>query len=136
MIKLIYVLIVSITLLSGCSESLRKLESEYTIKVGGTPGTVFKGSFSLPGSPASARPMHVEGTAPAEYKGKGITVLCVFRKADVKGTLRVEIIKGKTVIDKAETSAPFGVITMGRVPNQEGLINLVVNRVLDALRIW
>lgn len=131
--KLLYIAIISIPLISGCGESLKLIESDYLIKVTGTPGVNFKGNYTLPGT--SIKPMQVNGTVPAEYKGKGITVVCVFRKTDAKGTLKVEIIKDKTVVDSSETSEPFGVVTMGKVPNQEGVINMIIGRLLDVLKL-
>lgn len=133
--KLLFVFIISIPLLSGCGEGLRQLESDYILKVTGTPGINFNGGFTFPGASGSVKPAHVEGRVPAEYKGRGITAICVFRKADAKGILKVEIIKDKAVVDSSETSEPFGVITMGKAPNRDGILNLLIDGILDVLGI-
>jgi hypothetical protein len=131
--KLLYSAVFVIPLITGCGESLKFIESEYIIKVTGTPGVNFKGNYTLPGS--TIKPVQVNGTVPAEYKAKGIAVICVFRKLDVEGTLKVEVIKDKMVVDSSETSKPLGVITMGKVPNQEGVINMMIGKLLDVLKL-
>lgn len=130
--KLLYIAIISIPLISGCGESLKLIESDYIIKVTGTPGVNFKGTYTMPGT--SIKPVQSNGTVPAEYNGKGITVVCVFRKTDAKGTLKVEIVKDKTVVDSSETSEPFGVVSMGTVPNQDGVVNMIIGKLLDVLK--
>jgi hypothetical protein len=130
--KSLFIAIISILLISGCGESLKLIESDYQIKVTGTPGVNFKGTYTLPGS--SIKPVQVNGTVPAEYKVKGITVICIFNKTVAKGTLKLEILKDKKVIDASETSEPFGIVTIGKLPNQEGIINIIIGRLLDLLK--
>jgi hypothetical protein len=46
----------------------------------------------------------------------------------------VEIIKDKTIVDSSETSGPFGIVTMDKVPNQDAAINIIINKLPDVMK--
>jgi hypothetical protein len=115
----------------SCGDGLKGFESEYTIKVTGADKTAFSGHYSFPGPDNVIHPVKVIGTTPAEYKGKGIFAACYFKKTDALGTLKVEIIKdGTVVVASSETVAPYGIITLKQIPNQESIINQIFKTVL------
>jgi hypothetical protein len=123
----------TILLFTGCSEGLKSLESDLIIKISGTPGVKFKGNYSFPGTGGMAQKESVEAATPAEYRGRGLAALCVFRKTETAGTLMVEVFNGSKLIDSAETSAAYGVITLGKIPDQQSIMNSIQGKIMEAL---
>ena len=131
-----FFIISAVILFSGCGLSLNSIESDYTIKISGTVGTKFKGNYSIPGSGSIGIPTNVEGVIPFEYKGRGVSALCMFRKTEaVMGTLKVEIFKDKTIVAASETAAPLGVVTIGKTIDQNSIINTVIGKLLEMLKL-
>ena len=126
--KLYFILI--IILLFGCSEGLKGVESDYTIKVTGGEQLPFSGHYTIAGTGAMPKPVQITGKAPAEYTGKGLAAACVIRKTTVEGTLKVEILHGKEVVSTAETAAPYGIITLGKIPGTNSIINQILGKIL------
>jgi hypothetical protein len=116
-------------LLTGCSDGLKGLNSDFTIKVGGTEGLKFKGHFAITETPTNPNLQNVEGKVPAQYKGKGLMALCLFRKTAPAGSLTVEIIKGEKVVTQGETIIPYGVVSLKTpVPGSDNLIIQLLKR--------
>lgn len=114
----------------GCSEGLKGVEADYTIKVTGSDNLQFSGHYTIAGTGKIPGPVEVKGTVPAEYKGKGVAAACVFRKTLAEGTLKVEILKGKDAVASAETAAPYGIITLGKMPDKNSIINQILGKIL------
>lgn len=127
--KLFFILII-IVLLFGCSEGLKGVESDYTIKVTGADQLPFSGHYTIAGTGAMPKPVQVTGKAPAEFTGKGLAAACVIRKTTAEGTLKVEILHGKEVVSTAETASPFGIITLGKIPDTNSIINQILGKIL------
>jgi hypothetical protein len=106
-------------------------KSDYTIKVTGSDQLQFSGHYTIARAGNIPRPVEVKGTVPAEYKGKGAAAACVFRKVSTKGTLKVEILKGEKVVATSETTAPYGIITLGKMPEKDSIINQMLGKILD-----
>ncbi|MCK9195506.1 MAG: hypothetical protein M0P16_00820 [Syntrophales bacterium] len=126
--KLFFILL--IILLFGCSEGLKGVESDYTIKMTGADQLPFSGHYTIAGTGAMPKPVQVTGKIPAEFSGKGLAAACVIRKTTVEGTLKVEIMHGKEVVSTAETAAPYGIITLGKIPDTNSIINQILGKIL------
>jgi hypothetical protein len=119
-------------------------DSTYTIRVVGTPGTSFTGSYAIVPMPtvpdstggstdggqpdvdvssllAGAVTESVSGTVPAEYTGRGVFVAVHLEKDAAEGTLHVQILKGDQVVNDTETQRPYGKVEAARGP---GLLSL------------
>jgi len=127
--SLIYILIAT-ALLFGCGESLKGVELDYAIKISGTDQLAFSGHYTIAGTGAVPKPIQVTGKAPMEYTGKGLAAACVIRKTVPEGTLKVEILRGKEVVASAETTAPYGIITLGKIPDSNSIINQILGKIL------
>jgi hypothetical protein len=123
-------IVVTIIFLLGCSEGLKGVESDYTIKVTGSEQLQFSGHYAIVGTGAIPNPVSVKGIVPAEYKGKGVTAACVIRKTTTEGNLKVEILKGQRVVSSSEVATPFGIITLGKIPDAESIINQIIGKIL------
>jgi len=126
--KLYFILI--IILLFGCSDGLKGVESNYTIKVTGADQLPFSGHYTIAGTGAMLKPVQVTGKAPTEFAGEGLAAACAIRKTTSKGTLKVEILRGKEVVSTAETAAPYGIITLGKIPDTNSIINQILGKIL------
>lgn len=99
-------------------ELLKALTSTYTIEVDGTDDLNFSGEYIVVTTDFvenrvafSSDPIHVEGQVPKQYRVTDATAVAVmFQKEDEEGTLRVEIWRGRDLIDSAETSDPWGAV--------------------------
>src|SRR5512145_1152520 len=99
--RTILCLLLGIMFLFGCSDGLKGVESDYTIKVTGSDKVEFSGHYTIAGTGAIPRPIPVKGVAPMEYKGKGMAAACVIRKTNAEGQLKVDILKGQGVVSSA-----------------------------------
>jgi hypothetical protein len=122
--------LLGIIFLLGCSEGLKGVESDYTIKVTGSDQLQVSGHYTIAGTGSMPRPVQVKGAVPMEYKGNGIAAACVFRKTSAEGTLKVEILKGQAVVSSMETAAPYGIITLGKMPDKDSIINQILGKIL------
>jgi thioredoxin reductase len=127
--SILYVLL-TVILLFGCSEGLKGVESDYTIKVTGADQLPFSGHYTIAGTGAIPKPVQVAGKVPMEFAGKGLAAACVIRKTTVEGKLKVEILHGKEIVSTAETAAPYGIITLGRIPDTNSIINQILGKIL------
>ncbi len=129
---LLFFCLIGISLLFGCSLGLKDLESNFTIKVGGTEGLKFKGHFAITATVSNPNLQNVEGTVPALYQGKGLMALCLFRKTASAGSLKVEIIKDEKVVTQGETFIPYGVVSLKTpIPGSDSLIIQLLKRFFD-----
>jgi hypothetical protein len=126
--SIIYVLF-GIIFLCGCSEGLKGVESDYTIKVTGSDQLQFSGHYTIAGTGALPKPVQVKGAVPVEYKGKGVAAACVFHKTSAEGTLKVEILNGQAVVASMETATPYGIITLGKMPDKDSIINQILAKI-------
>jgi len=129
-----FVLIISILLLlilSGCGDTFKGVESDLEIKISGTPDMRISGHYAFVSTGEVPRPNNVEGTVPAQYKGKGITALCLFRKTSNEGSLKVEIFRDGKVIAASETQSPMGIVSLSTPPpNVDSFAGQILNKIL------
>jgi len=119
-------------ILWGCGDTFKGMESDLTIRVTGTPGLKVSGHYAFVATGEVPRPQNVEGSVPVDYKGKGLTALCLFRKTSAEGTLKVEITRGGKVIATSETQAAMGFVSLTTPPPEaESLIGQILSRFLD-----
>ena len=124
-------LILFCMLLYGCADGLKDMEASYTVKITGTEKLKFSGYYYFISTAGGVpKPIHVEAVIPAEYKGKGMAAVCVFRKNTAEGALKVEILKDGKVESTSETTQPMGVITLGKVPDRNSIINKIIGIIL------
>ena len=123
-------LLLGIVFLFGCSDGLKGVESDYTIKVTGSEKLAFSGHYTIAGTGAMPKPVSVTGIVPMEFKGNGIAAACVIRKTTAEGQLKVEILKGQSPVSSSETAAPFGIITLGKIPDAQSIINRIIGIIL------
>jgi hypothetical protein len=128
--RLILCFLLSIMFLFGCGEGLKSMESDYTIKISGSDKLQFSGHYTIAGTGAMPKPVEVKGVVPMEYKDKGMAAACVFRKTNADGTMKVEIIKGQEIVSSSETAAPFGIITLDKIPDGQSIINQMISKIL------
>jgi hypothetical protein len=128
--KSIVYFILGIIFLYGCGTGLKDVESDYTIKVTGSDQLQFSGHYTIANIGQIPKPVQVKGALPAEYKGKGFAAACVFRKTSAEGTLKVEILKGQAAVASSETAAPYGIITLGKIPDKDSIINQILGKIL------
>jgi len=86
-----------------------KNESQFTIKLTGTPGLKFNGVYAATLDNGSTTTQSVEGVLPTQYSVIAKVVSVSFQKETTKGILHVDILKENTVVKSAETSAEYGV---------------------------
>jgi len=123
-------IMVAIIFLLGCSEGLKGVEADYTIKVTGSDKLAFSGHYTIAGPGAIPKPVQIKGIVPLEYTGKGLAAACIIRKTTAEGKLKVEILKGRNVVSASEVDTPFGMITLGKIPDAQSIINKIIGMVL------
>lgn len=128
--KYMLIFIAAVLLIAGCGEGLKGVQADYTIRVTGSDRQEFSGHYTIAGTGAVPKPIDVTGNAPREYTGKGMAAACIIRKTTSEGTLKVEILKGAEVVAKGETAQPFGIITIGKIPDRNSIINQILGKIL------
>jgi len=123
-------LILLCILLCSCADGLKDMETSYTVKVTGSEQLKFSGHYTFAGATSLQKPVHVDGVVPVEYNGKGLAAACVFRKTTAEGALKVEILKDGKVISEAETAQPFGIISLGKLPDANSILNRILGMIL------
>jgi hypothetical protein len=84
----------------------------YEIRVNGTNGTRFSGSYMQVGLDGSSNSQTVEGSVPATYEARGNMVSVAFQKKTESGQLSVEIVRNGSVVKSSETTAAYGMVTV------------------------
>ncbi len=128
--KILLCLTLALMLLSGCGDNLKEMESSYTVKITGSQSLKFSGHYSFVGIGGIPKPVNVESVVPVEFTGKGMAAVCVFRKTAAEGTLKVEILKNGKIVSASETTQPFGLISLGKIPDTDSLINKILSVIL------
>jgi ABC-type uncharacterized transport system permease subunit len=113
LILIILVLGIIAFVLAGCDYNPR-----FNIRVSGTIGLEFSGSYLVVMSNGQSDSESVNGTVPYEISVTGtnrITVSTVsveLQKQAEEGSLKVEILKDDDVIASSETTAAYGVVSV------------------------
>lgn len=127
----LFLWLIGISLLVGCSLGLKDLESNFTITISGTTGLKFKGHYAITAPVSDQNLQNVEGTVPAQYQGKGVMALCLFRKTSVAGSLKVEILKDEKVVTQGESLIPYGVVSLKtQIPGTDNIFIQTLKRFL------
>ena len=85
--------------------------SDFTIKLSGSPGLKYSGSYMVVTAGGNSTSKTVDGSVPDQFNVSGTLVSTTFQKQGESGNLRVEIIKGGNVVSESETSAAYGVVS-------------------------
>jgi len=129
--KKIFLIAAFLVILIGCGDTFKGVESDFEIQVTGTNGTEISGYYAFVSTEKVPKPQNIKGSVPVQYRGKGVSALCLFRKTSSDGTLKVEIIKGGKVVSASETKSPMGVISLATPPPKvESFIGQVLNKFL------
>ena len=84
----------------------------FVIKVSGTTGTTFSGSYFVVQSNGTNASKSVTGKVPTNYTVNGNIVSVVFQKTGVSGTLTVTIHKNDVVLVTSTTTSSYGLVTL------------------------
>lgn len=107
--KKLFLLMMLLTLLvSGCGEP--EAQSEFTVKLSGTPGMQIKGAYILTTPDGTSRSTFPEIVLPQEFKIKGTVLSVSYQKTTEEGELDLEVLKDGNVVSHSTTSAPLGLI--------------------------
>jgi hypothetical protein len=106
--RLLALIAITLIFTSGCSTAV---DTDYSIKVAGSTGTQFSGSYIVTDANGESTTYSVDGTVPAEYSVTGIKIECTFQKLVEAGELRLEILRDGEMVASAETSSGMGVIS-------------------------
>ncbi|MDD2297631.1 MAG: hypothetical protein PHX79_07445 [Sphaerochaetaceae bacterium] len=113
----IILLLCSVFLLIGCGSTTAMTDTDFVVKVSGTEGAAFSGSYMTTTTEGQSESKSVEGTIPAEYNMKGNIVSVSFQKQAEAGDLKVEILQGDEVVAQSETSDAYGVVSVATPSN-------------------
>jgi len=87
-------------------------DSGVQIKVSGTTGLQFSGSYMVMTFGGQVTSKSVDGTVPSQYSVAGTMVSAVFQKQTKSGTLMVEILRNGRVLSSSDTTAAYGVVSV------------------------
>lgn len=90
------------------------LASHYTIRISGTDGLGFTGSYMQMQASGGSTSKSVDGTIPAEYEIEGSITSAAFQKKGESGTLHVVLEKNGTVVKEEETTAAYGMVSVAQ----------------------
>ncbi len=96
---------------AGCVSGMGG-DNDYIIKVSGTTGLNFSGSYMTVTSNGNSTSKTVDGTVPTQYSVRGTIVSVVFQKKTEGGYLKVEVLRGGKVINSSDTTAAYGVVSV------------------------
>jgi tetratricopeptide (TPR) repeat protein len=99
--------------------------SNFTIRVSGTSGLKFSGSYLTVTVDGGSISKSVDGFVPAEYNVSGISVSCSFQKKTEEGNLNLEIIKNGMVISQTETSSAYGIVSASTTAEPKANLNKI-----------
>lgn len=88
------------------------VESDFMIKVTGTPGTKFSGGYLLMKPDGSSTQKTVDGKVPAEFALRGSMVSTSFQKQAQNGQLVVVVLRNGQEASRSDTDAAFGVVSV------------------------
>lgn len=107
----VIVLVIIVIAIATCN-GIGFRDSTFEIRVSGTEGLEFSGSYMVVTAEGQSTSKSVDGTVPEQYLVSGAIVSVVFQKQSQEGILRVEIVKGTEVIASEETTASYGVVSV------------------------
>jgi hypothetical protein len=87
-------------------------DTEFQIKVSGTAGLPFSGSYMVVSSGGQSVSKSVDGTVPTQYSVEGMMVSVAFQKQTEDGTLKVEILRDGQVVKSSDTTAAYGLVSV------------------------
>jgi hypothetical protein len=85
--------------------------SDFTIKLSGSPGLKYNGSYMVVTAGGDSTSKTVDGSVPDQFNVSGTIVSTQFQKQAESGDLKVEIVKGGSVVAESETSVAYGVVS-------------------------
>ena len=109
MLLAVFIIALLAITLSGCAGIG---DSDFKIRVTGSDGLIFSGSYLITTSAGNSVSKSVDGIVPAEYVVRGNIVSVAFQKRYEGGILKVEILKNDKVVSQSETSAAYGVVSV------------------------
>lgn len=106
--------VVCVMLPGGSESPIPSLSSdtEFQIKVSGTDGLPFSGSYMVVMSGGQSVSKSVDDTVPTEYSVEGMIVSVVFQKKTENGFLKVEILRDGEVLNSSYTTAAYGLVSV------------------------
>jgi hypothetical protein len=107
--RLLLLLALSALIFIGCGVPS---DSKYQIKVSGTAGLEFSGSYMVVTTEGKSTSKSVDGRVPASYTVEGHIVSVVFQKKGDIGFLKVEILKNGEAVGSESTTADYGLVTV------------------------
>lgn len=96
---------------TGIGHLLSGGRSNYVIRVEGSPGLSFSGSYMVVTGNGSQQ-KSVESTVPASYNVSGSIVSATFQKQSESGSLNASIEMNGRTVQKSSTSAAYGVVSV------------------------
>lgn len=86
----------------------------FTMRISGTPGVQFKGTYNLVNARGNSTSHTISGTVPKTYTiGPGTLMLSVaIHKMGRAGTLRLDVSQGPRHVVGHQTSSPYGGLTV------------------------
>lgn len=97
---------------SSPSKSVSSIfSSDYTVKVSGTPGLRFSGSYMVVTASGKSESKSVDGEVPQSYQLSGSIVSVSFQKQSESGVLELQILKDGQVVSASDTSAAYGLVS-------------------------
>ena len=105
---IVAVIVITLAARSGGDGDTRMEESEFTIRIVGTEGLPFAGTYQLNSASGRSASHRVEGTVPTEYTVRASFLSVVFEKTVEAGELRVEILRDGSVIRQSSTTLAYG----------------------------
>jgi hypothetical protein len=84
----------------------------YEIRISGTPGLSFSGSYGAMQAGGSMQMQSVDGKVPQTYKITGSIGSATFQKQSAQGRLVVEIWRDGKLIKQGYTDAAYGVVAL------------------------
>jgi len=107
----IVAIIIIVVAISTCNGVIPG-DSVFQIKVSGTEGLEFSGSYLVTTADGKVTSKSVDGFIPAQYSVTGTMVSVAFQKQTEVGTLIVDIIKDNKVIANEDTTAAYGIVSV------------------------
>ncbi len=100
------------TALTNAAKLTVGAESDFVIKVSGTPGAKTTGSVMIVKPDGTSSQKSIEGPLPFEVTARGFMVSASFQKVQDKGELLAVVLKDGKEVNRSDTNAAYGVITL------------------------
>lgn len=96
------------------SKIVNVINPETEIKITGSPGLKFQGTYMSIEAGGASVSRSVEGVVPETFYSKGAITSVVFQKNQPEGFLEVTFVRNGQVVAKQSTTAEFGVVTVAK----------------------